>query len=167
MLTSPITPFPAASLPPFLLFQITQLAQNNATNHPEALLSHQPSPLYAIHVGAENIIPDKVEILKLSSRPLFHAPLGVNVTEGDLKFPQVAVTQVEITKMMFVKLVTALKTEKNEEVAVLRRDSDRQEANFHSLLARTPGAVGNFISFMKKSQRIESRIEAFNSVIVI
>ncbi|KAF3106899.1 hypothetical protein TWF103_005980 [Orbilia oligospora] len=141
-----------------------QLTENGVNGPLEALLSRQPSPLYTIRNGAEDVIPNKREIMKLEECCLFRAPPGSNVAKSGLAFPQAAIARVEITKTMFIKLINALKAEKNDKVVVLRQDIDPQGVNFHPLLLRTPGALGIFSSSMVKSQRIERIVKAIKKL---
>ncbi|KAF3220810.1 hypothetical protein TWF679_008999 [Orbilia oligospora] len=132
-----------------------RLTENGVNGPLEALLSRQLSPLYAIRHGAEDVIPNKREITKLAECRLFRAPPGSSVAKSDPAFPQVAIARVEITKTMFIKLINALKAEKNDKVVVLCQDIDLQEVSFHPLILRTPGALGISSSSMVKSHRIE------------
>ncbi|KAF3291808.1 hypothetical protein TWF132_006551 [Orbilia oligospora] len=141
-----------------------QLTENGVNASLEALLSRQPSPLYTIRNGTEDVILNKREIMKLAECRLFRAPPGSNVAKSDLAFPQAAIARVEITKTMFIKLINALKAEKNDKVVVLRQDIDLQGVNFHPLLLRTPGALGIFSSSMVKSQRIERIVKVINKL---
>ncbi|KAF3277057.1 hypothetical protein TWF970_005923 [Orbilia oligospora] len=141
-----------------------QLTENGVNGPLETLLSRQPSPLYTIRNGTEDVIPNKREIMKLAECRLFRAPPGSNVAKSDPAFPQAAISQVEITKTIFIKLINALKAEKNDKVVVLRQDIDLQGANFHPLLIRTPGALGIFSSSMVKSQSIERIVKAINKL---
>ncbi|KAK6519970.1 hypothetical protein TWF506_000264 [Arthrobotrys conoides] len=145
----------------------TQLVGNGMRGidrHIEAILSLQPSRLYTIDAGTGDIIPDKLEILKLAETPMFHAPPGIKVTQNDPTFPQVAVPQAEITRTVFKKLVIALKAEKDANVVIVRRESDRQGTCFLPLLARAPGAVGISTSHMIKSQRVKRAIKCIAKV---
>ncbi|KAK6340108.1 hypothetical protein TWF730_001879 [Orbilia blumenaviensis] len=137
-----------------------ELNQVGLNGFVKSMLSRQPSILFTIPSGTENIIPNKRAILELSTRRLFRAPCRIRISPRDINFPQVATARVEINRTIFANLIKVLKAEREEKLLVVRQENTRQETVFQPLLARGPGTLHIYTSDMKKSQRIERLLKS-------